>query len=296
MQILDTISALPALADQWRAEGKRIALVPTMGYFHAGHISLMRRAAALADRVIVSRFVNPTQFGPGEDLAAYPRDPERDAALAAEAGVHALFQPDPASMYYPDHATWVEVPALSGTLCGISRPTHFRGVCTVVLKLFHLARPHVAVFGEKDWQQLAIIRRMVRDLNVDVRIEGHPIVREADGLALSSRNAYLTPEERAQAPGIYQGLLMLRERVRGGERDTATLTQAMVDHLKSEVPLGTPDYISIVHPDSLETLTRLEDAALVAVAVRLGRARLIDNLRLLPLEKPSAAGETKEPS
>lgn len=283
MQILDTLPALSALSEQWRAEGLRIALVPTMGYFHAGHLSLMQRAAALADRVIVSRFVNPTQFGPGEDLDAYPRDPEHDIALAAEAGAHALFQPEPDAMYSPDHATWVEVPALSGVLCGATRPIHFRGVCTVVLKLFHLARPHVAVFGEKDWQQLAIIRRMTRDLNVDVRIEGHPIVREADGLALSSRNAYLTPEERAQAPGIRRGLLMLRERVRAGERDAAALTQALADHLKREVPLGDPDYLSIVHPDTLETLARLEDAALAAVAVRLGRARLIDNLRLLPL-------------
>lgn len=283
MQILENPSALSLQADQWRAAGERVALVPTMGYFHDGHLSLMRRARELADRVVVSRFVNPTQFGPNEDLAAYPRNAEQDAALAAEAGVDALFQPAPEAMYRPDHATWVEVPALASVLCGATRPIHFRGVCTVVLKLFHLARPHVAVFGEKDWQQLAIIRQMIRDLDVDVRIEGHPIVREADGLALSSRNAYLTPEERDQAPGIYRGLRMVGERVRQGERDADALRDALAAHLRRDVPLGEPDYLALVHPDTLQPLSRLEDAALIAVAVRLGRARLIDNLKLLPL-------------
>ena len=283
MQILTTLPSLTAQAEQWRTEGQRIALVPTMGYFHEGHLSLMRRARSLADRVVVSRFVNPTQFGPTEDLDSYPRDAERDIALAGAEGVDALFQPAPESMYAPDHATWVEVPALSSVLCGASRPVHFRGVCTVVLKLFHLARPHVAVFGEKDWQQLTVIRRMVRDLNVGVDIVGHPIVREADGLALSSRNAYLTAKERAQAPNIYKGLLAVADSVRQGERDATTLLDDFKERLKREVPLGEPDYLSIVHPDTLQNLTKLTDAALIAVAVRLGRARLIDNLRLLPL-------------
>ena len=283
MQILTTLPSLTAQTEQWRTEGQRIALVPTMGYFHEGHLSLMRRARSLADRVVVSRFVNPTQFGPTEDLDSYPRDTERDIALAGAEGVDALFQPAPESMYAPDHATRVEVPALSSVLCGASRPIHFRGVCTVVLKLFHLARPHVAVFGEKDWQQLTVIRRMVRDLNVGVDIVGHPIVREADGLALSSRNAYLTAEERAQAPNIYKGLLAVAESVRQGERDATTLLDDFKERLKREVPLGEPDYLSIVHPDTLQNLTKLTDAALIAVAVRLGRARLIDNLRLLPL-------------
>lgn len=282
MQILETPSALTSLAGQWRAAGLRVALVPTMGYFHDGHLGLMRRARELADRVVVSRFVNPTQFGPNEDLASYPRNAERDTALAAGEGVDALFQPAPDAMYRPDHATWVEVPALASVLCGATRPVHFRGVCTVVLKLFHLARPHVAVFGEKDWQQLAIIRHMVQDLDVDVRIEGHPIVREADGLALSSRNAYLTPEERAQAPGIYRGLRVVGDRVRQGERDAAALLDALAEHLKRDVPLGEPDYLSIFHPDTLQPLSCLEDAARIAVAVRLGKARLIDNLQLLP--------------
>lgn len=283
MQILDTLPALTAQAEHWRTEGLRIALVPTMGYFHEGHLSLMRRARSLADRVVVSRFVNPTQFGPAEDLDAYPRDAERDIALAEAEGVDALFQPAPEAMYAPDHATWVEVPALSTVLCGTSRPIHFRGVCTVVLKLFYLARPHTAVFGEKDWQQLTVIRRMVRDLNVDVDIVGQPIVREADGLALSSRNAYLTPAERAQAPGIHRGLLAMAEQVRRGERHAAVLLDGLKSQLKREVPLGEPDYLAIVHPDTLQPLTELDDAARVAVAVNLGRARLIDNLRLLPL-------------
>lgn len=283
MQILDTLPALTEQATRWRNEGRRIALVPTMGYFHEGHLSLMRRARSLADHVVVSRFVNPTQFGPSEDLDAYPRDAGRDVALAAGEGADILFQPAPEAMYAPDHATWVEVPDMAAGLCGASRPIHFRGVCTVVLKLLHLAQPHVAVFGEKDWQQLAIIRRMVRDLNVDVDIVGQPIVREADGLALSSRNAYLTPAARAQAPGIHRGLLMLAERVRRGERDAAALIDALRDHLKNEVPLGEADYLSIVHPDTLQPLIRLDDTALVAVAVQLGKARLIDNMRLLPL-------------
>ncbi|MCH5276725.1 MAG: pantoate--beta-alanine ligase [Desulfovibrionaceae bacterium] len=283
MQILSTLPDLSAQAERWRTEGQRIALVPTMGYFHEGHLALMRHARSLAHRVVVSRFINPTQFGPAEDLAAYPRDAGRDIALAGAEGVDALFQPAAEAMYAPDHATWVDVPALSSVLCGVSRPTHFRGVCTVVLKLFHLARPHVAVFGEKDWQQLAVIRRMARDLNVDVDIVGHPIVRESDGLAMSSRNAYLSAEERAQAPGIYRGLLAMAHRVRQGERDAAALLAGLREDLKRDVPSGEPDYLSIVHPDTLQNLTRLDDAALVAVAVRLGRARLIDNLRLLPL-------------
>lgn len=282
MQILNTPSSLAALTAEWRAQGRSIALVPTMGFFHDGHLALMKRGRSLADRLVVSRFVNPAQFGPGEDLDAYPRDAGRDAELAAAAGADALFQPDPEAMYAPDHATWVEVPELSGVLCGASRPTHFRGVCTVVLKLFHLARPHVAVFGEKDWQQLAIIRRMVRDLNVDVRIEGCPIVREPDGLAMSSRNAYLAPEERAQAPGIRKAMLAVAEKVRAGERDAGTLKAFLEERLQADVPLGRADYLAFVHPDTLRPLTVLDDAALLAVAIRLGRARLIDNLRLLP--------------
>ena len=208
MQIIHSPEALHSVCAEWRRQGLKTALVPTMGYYHAGHASLISYARSVADKVIVSLFVNPTQFGPNEDLEAYPRDFEKDSALVRELGGDVLYAPEPENMYAPDHATWVEVPALANTLCGLSRPIHFRGVCTVVLKLFMLAQPSLAVFGEKDWQQLAIIKKMVSDLNVPVEVVGRPIVREADGLALSSRNVYLTPEERAQAPQIRKSLEM----------------------------------------------------------------------------------------
>ena len=240
MRIVHTPEALQAVGMEWRRQGLKVALVPTMGYYHEGHASLIRYARSVADKVIVSLFVNPAQFGPNEDLEAYPRDFERDSALVRELGGDLLYAPDPAGMYASDHATWVEVPALAGTLCGVSRPIHFRGVCTVVMKLFMLAQPSLAVFGEKDWQQLAIIRKMVADLNVPVEIVGRPIVREADGLALSSRNVYLT----------------------------------------AHLPAGEEDYIAVVDPASLVRVERLEGDALCALAFRLGKARLIDNILL----------------
>lgn len=280
MQILNTTQEMQSLCRGWRAEGASVALVPTMGYYHAGHMDLMRHARALADKLVVSLFVNPAQFGPGEDLAAYPHDLERDSAIARELGVDALFTPTPDVMYAPDHATWVTVPDLARGLCGASRPIHFRGVCTVVLKLFMLVCPEVAVFGEKDWQQLAIIRRMVRDLNLPVRIEGRPTVREEDGLALSSRNVYLTSEERAQAPEIRGGLLLAREMVRQGEYRVPLLTQAVLRRWAEALPLGRLDYLSVVHPESLESLDAVDGSALMACAVRMGKARLIDNILL----------------
>ncbi len=280
MQIIKTPHDIQSLCRSWRADGASVALVPTMGYYHAGHMDLMRHARALADKLVVSLFVNPTQFGPGEDLAAYPHDLERDAAIARDLGVDALFTPAPENMYAPDHATWVAVPDLARGLCGASRPVHFRGVCTVVLKLFMLTAPDVAVFGQKDWQQLAIIRRMARDLNLSVRIEGRPTVREEDGLALSSRNVYMTPEERGQAPEIRNGLLLAREMVRQGERRVPLLTQTVLRRWAEHLPLGRLDYLSVVHPESLEPLDAVEDAALMVCAVRMGKARLIDNILL----------------
>mgnify|MGYP001071255355 FL=1 len=280
MQILKTPQDIQSQCRKWRDDGASVALVPTMGYYHAGHMDLMRHARTLADKLVVSLFVNPAQFGPGEDLAAYPRDSERDAAIARDLGVDALFTPTPEVMYAPDHATWVAVPDLARGLCGAARPVHFRGVCTVVLKLFMLTSPDVAVFGRKDWQQLAIIRRMARDLNLPVRIEGRPTVREEDGLALSSRNVYMTPEERAQAPEIRNGLLLAREMVRRGERRVPLLTQAVLHRWAEHLPLGRPDYLSVVHPESLEPLDAVGDAALMACAVRMGKARLIDNILL----------------
>lgn len=261
-------------------QGLTIGFVPTMGYLHAGHESLLRLARQRADMVVASVFVNPTQFGPGEDLDAYPRDLEHDKALAAAAGVDVLFAPSPEAMYDPDAATWVEVPDLARHLCGASRPVHFRGVCTVVAKLLLLVRPTVAVFGEKDWQQLAILRRMVADLGFDVEIVGVPIVREADGLALSSRNVYLTPEERAQAVHINQGLALAKRLAAGGETDVARLVAAVRSYFEANIPLGTVDYLECVHPARIKPLARLDGQGLMATAVRFSKARLIDN-RLL---------------
>lgn len=280
MQIFTDPQALAAQCRAWHAAGDDIALVPTMGYYHAGHEDLMTCARGLAKRLVVSLFVNPTQFGPNEDLAAYPRDAERDSAIAAAHGADALFMPEPGAMYAPDHATWVEVPALAKGLCGASRPIHFRGVCTVVLKLLLLTGADVAVFGEKDWQQQAIIRRMVRDLNVPVRIVARPTTREADGLAMSSRNVYLTPEERAVAPQIRAALLAAREAAADGETDVARLRELVLRHWREHLPGGEVDYLEIVHPESLEPLDSADGPALMACAVRLGNARLIDNILL----------------
>ena len=281
MQILKDPKAFQELCLEWRARGQRLALVPTMGAFHAGHQSLMRAAKASGARVLVSLFVNPAQFGQGEDLAAYPRDPKRDAEIARAAGTELLFMPAPHSMYEADHATWVETPALARTLCGLSRPDHFKGVCTVVLKLLLLSQAHFAFFGEKDWQQLVIIRRMAGDLNVPVDIRGCPVAREADGLALSSRNAYLTPEERAQAPQIQAGLRQALALARRGERAAKVLYAAVREHWAGHLPLGREDYLKLVHPHSLEDMDAIGDTALLAGAVRLGKTRLIDNI-LLP--------------
>ena len=280
MQIFTDPQALAAQCRAWHAAGEDIALVPTMGYYHAGHEDLMTCARGLAKRLVVSLFVNPTQFGPNEDLAAYPRDAARDSAIAAAHGADALFMPEPGAMYAPDHATWVEVPALTKGLCGASRPIHFRGVCTVVLKLLLLTGADVAVFGEKDWQQQAIIRRMVRDLNVPVRIVARPTTREADGLAMSSRNVYLTPDERAVAPEIRAALLAAREAAADGETDVARLRELVLRHWREHLPGGEVDYLEIVHPESLEPLENADGPALMACAVRLGKARLIDNILL----------------
>ena len=280
MKILTAPDELQQTCLEWRARGLSVALVPTMGYYHDGHVSLMRHAREAAQKVVVSLFVNPTQFGPGEDLATYPRDPERDAAIAESNGVDLLFMPSPEDMYSPAHATWVEVPELSRTMCGLSRPTHFRGVCTVVLKLFMLAQPAIAFFGQKDWQQAAILKRMAADLNVPTAIRTCPIVREKDGLALSSRNVYLTQEERAQAPHLYQSLRLAAELAASGETDARRLMTAIREHWKTYLPKAQEDYLTIVEPDSLAPVETLSGPALCALAVRLGKARLIDNMLL----------------
>lgn len=280
MDLLKDSADLRQRCTQWRAQGHTVALVPTMGFLHAGHLSLIDRARAAADRVALSVFVNPTQFGPGEDLDRYPRSLVRDCELAAERGTDLVFAPEPTSMYRPDHSTWVAVPALSQGLCGASRPGHFRGVCTVVAKLFGLVRPDVAVFGQKDWQQLAVIRRMVRDLDMGVQIIGMPIFREPDGLAMSSRNVNLAPDERAQAPAIHQGLLAVQAAASAGERDAARLALCFRAHLADRMPKARADYAELVHPETLAPVERLEGPTLLAVAVFLGSVRLIDNMLL----------------
>ncbi|WP_415718389.1 pantoate--beta-alanine ligase [Maridesulfovibrio sp.] len=278
MEIISNPQELQTLCLMLRSEGKKIGLVPTMGYFHEGHLSLMDAARKQCDVLIVSLFVNPTQFGENEDLDAYPHDMERDSILAEEHGVDILFAPVRDDMYFDDHSTWVEVPDLAANLCGKSRPIHFRGVATVVTKLFMTAQPHVAVFGQKDWQQLSVIKRMVRDLNIPVDVQGHEIVREDSGLALSSRNVYLTEEEKAVAPNIQKGLQKMRDQVAAGESDAAKLKQDLAAFYAAAIPGSIIDYIEIVHPENINILKKVEDSALCAVALQVGKARLIDNL------------------
>lgn len=280
MQIITDPKLLQQTCLRWRADGVRTALVPTMGYYHAGHESLIKHARELGDKVVVTLFVNPTQFGPDEDLASYPRDLERDAAVAEACGADILYVPRPEDMYATDHATWIEVPKLAGTMCGVTRPVHFRGVCTVVMKLLMLTMPSMAVFGQKDWQQLAIIRRMVRDLNVPVDIVGQPTVREDDGLALSSRNVYLSAEERASAPQIHASMLMAKKMVQSGERDAETVKSAIRVYLQKNFPLGKEDYLVLVHPETLEAVDHIAGPTLCATAMYVGKARLIDNMLL----------------
>lgn len=281
MEILHAGGRMQTRAQELRAEGKRLALVPTMGFLHEGHLSLVRIARQHADVVVLSLFVNPTQFGPGEDLERYPRNQSRDEDLCRREGVDILFAPATSSMYAPDHSVYLQEEALSPNLCGESRPGHFRGVLTVVAKLFHLALPDVAVFGEKDAQQLRLIRRMVRDLNFPVRILGGPIIREHDGLALSSRNANLSSAERGQATVLHRALLEAAARFDEGERDVAVLETA-VRKILGEATLGEIDYVAFVDDESLTPLTHIEVPTLLALAVKFPGARLIDNRTLIP--------------
>ncbi len=280
MHTITTAKELSAQCRQWHKEGLTIALVPTMGYYHAGHASLMDKARTLADKVVVSLFVNPTQFGPNEDYASYPRDLEKDSKLASEHGVDVLFTPDPSELYAPNAATWVEVPDMSKLLCGMTRPIHFRGVCTVCTKLFMLTQADYAVFGDKDWQQQAILRRMVRDLFYPVQLVGVPIVRAEDGLALSSRNVYLTEEERAQAPEIYRGLEYAKALVSQGEKRASVLKDAVLRRWAAKLPLGRLDYLQVIDSENLTQIDEVTVPASMACAVKVGKARLIDNIRL----------------
>ena len=262
-----------------RAAGKRLGCVPTMGFLHVGHLSLVALARERSDVVVLTLFVNPTQFGPKEDLAKYPRDFERDAALCREAGVDILFAPEAGAMYAPDASIYVTEEKLSRGLCGASRPGHFRGVCTVVAKLFNLCLPHVAVFGAKDAQQLRVIRRMTRDLNFPIEIVAGPTIREPDGLAMSSRNVYLSAEERQQALVLKRALDEAARLYQSGERAAAMLKTAM-EKIIAAAPAAKIDYIEIVDDDTLEPVATLAKPALIALAVFLGKTRLIDNIVL----------------
>ena len=276
MQIIKTVEELRPIIQEWRSQGLSVGLVPTMGYLHAGHKSLIVKAVSENDRVVVSDFVNPTQFGANEDLSTYPRDLERDAAVCQEAGAALVFHPEPEEMYAPDSCTFVDMDSLTKGLCGKSRPTHFRGVCTVVCKLFHIVTPDRAYFGQKDAQQLAVIRRMVRDLNFGISIVGCPIVREADGLAMSSRNAYLGEEERKAALILHSSLALGEKMLEEGERDARKVREAILGRLNTE-PLARVDYVELVDAESLEPVEKAEKPILAAIAVYIGQTRLIDN-------------------
>jgi pantoate--beta-alanine ligase len=277
MHILTSAEEVTAISREARRAGKRVGFVPTMGALHEGHLSLVRTARAQSDVVIVSVFVNPTQFGPTEDFSRYPRDPERDSAMLAAQKTDYLFLPSTEEMYPAGAASWVTVEGLSEKLDGRSRPGHFRGVTTVVSKLFNIVQPDFAFFGQKDAAQVAIVSKMARDLNFDVRIVVCPIVREADGLAMSSRNAYLNPEQRKLAAVLYRSLMRVQSLVDRGESSSARLLVAGTQ-VMAEEPAVQLDYYEIVHPETLEPVSDVSAGALVAVAAFVGKTRLIDNI------------------
>ncbi len=278
MDIIRTIGAMQEWAFRYRREGKRVGLVPTMGYLHSGHISLVDTVRQHADVVVVSIFVNPIQFGPSEDFDRYPRDEARDLALLDQAGVDAVFLPEVGDMYPPGFQTHVEVEKLPQHLCGLRRPGHFRGVATVVLKLFTSCMPHVAAFGAKDYQQLQVIRRMTRDLTLPIQIVEGTTVREADGLAMSSRNTFLTPDERQRATCVIRALREARKVVEAGETDAIAIRQKMASIIAEAG--AKVDYIAVFNPDDLEELETISERAHAAIAAFMGKTRLIDNLRL----------------
>ena len=281
MRIIGSIREMQMLAEGARREGKTIALVPTMGFLHDGHLSLMREGRRRGDLLVMSIFVNPTQFGAGEDYEAYPRDMKGDEHLAQQAGVDVIFAPTAEEMYPPHYQTYVSVEEVTRDLCGASRPTHFRGVTTVVCKLFTIVKPHVAIFGEKDFQQLVAIRQMVADLNLDVEIAGMPTCREEDGLAMSSRNTYLTAPERTAALSIYKALRVASALFGDGERRAEKIIELVRSMITAE-PLARVDYVNVCDTQQLKALGQIDREAVLAVAVRIGNARLIDNVVLNP--------------
>jgi len=271
------VEAMQSYAEEARREGKVIALVPTMGFLHEGHLSLIRLADEAADVVVTSIYVNPTQFGPSEDVDQYPRDIDRDTTLAQQAGTDVLFVPTDKAMYSQGYQTFVTVENLTRGLCGAFRPTHFRGVTTIVTKLFNIVRPHISVFGQKDAQQAIVIKRMTRDLNFDIEIKVAPIVRHEDGLAMSSRNKYLTPQQRSQAPVLYQSLCAANKMIEEGERNPNVVKKHTKDMIEA-IASSKIDYIEIVNAETLEPVREIRGNILIALAVYIGKARLIDNI------------------
>lgn len=276
MRVVKNIKEVRDAVKEWKAQGLSVGFVPTMGYLHEGHESLIKKAVKDNDRVVVSIFVNPMQFGPTEDLDKYPRDLERDSKLCENAGANLIFHPEKEEMYFEDFSSYVDINGLSDELCGKSRPIHFRGVCTVVTKLFNIVNPDRAYFGEKDAQQLAIIRRFVRDLNIDIEIIGCPIIREEDGLAKSSRNTYLSKEERQAALILSKSLNLAKDAINSGERNSSVVIDTISNSIKKE-PLAKIDYIEVVDSLSMKPVKTIEKSVLVAIAVYIGKTRLIDN-------------------
>lgn len=276
MKLVHTVNEVREQVKEWRKEGLSVGLVPTMGFLHEGHQSLIAASVRENDRTVVSVFVNPTQFGPNEDFEAYPRDINKDMALCEETGADLIFNPEPEEMYPDGFCTYTNITGMSDTLCGKSRPTHFKGVCTVVSKLFNIVCPDRAYFGEKDAQQLAIIKRMVRDMNIPVEIKGCPIVREADGLAKSSRNTYLNEKEREAALILSKAVFAGRDMIKAGERDAHKVVGAMIEIINSE-PLAVIDYVEMVDMDTMKSINVVEGHILCAIAVKIGKTRLIDN-------------------
>ncbi|MDI6839482.1 MAG: pantoate--beta-alanine ligase [bacterium] len=279
MKIIKKIKEMKAISLEVRNKGKKIGFVPTMGALHEGPLSLVDIAKIKTDHIVTSIFVNPLQFGPKEDFKAYPRDIKRDAELLEKRGVDILFAPELKEMYHDGYDTYIEVPGLSSVLCGKTRPTHFKGVCTVVCKLFNIVNPDVAVFGEKDAQQVIIIKKMVEDLNLGVKILTGPTVREPDGLAMSSRNVYLTPKERKDASVVYQALMRAKELITNGQREAKKIKKEIEAMISTKLTAKI-DYIDIVKKDNLKPLETLDGECLIAVAVWFGKARLIDNITL----------------
>jgi pantoate--beta-alanine ligase len=279
MELIKSTQEMRKLVDNIRSEGKTIGFVPTMGFLHEGHLSLVRMCRQKVDRVVVSIFVNPTQFGPTEDFESYPRDLDRDLRLLRNEAVDIVFAPPREDLYGSGHETYVKLERMPNHLCGLSRPVLFQGVATIVTKLFHIVKPHVAVFGEKDYQQLMVIRKMVKDLSMDIEILGGPTVREPDGLAMSSRNSYLTPSQRKTAACLFQSLKASCGMVAAGVIDTAQIIRKASENILSQ-PDTRIDYVSICDPESLEPVEKITGSALMALAVFVGRTRLIDNMML----------------